>query len=361
MEIGSEFWVDEVGLVDVDKTPKWMDRFGDSVLTSSGRGALSLLLGAVEMEARIALLPAYICDSVISPFEAHGYVCQFYDIDSDLTPNLDCISNYQNVGLFLHMGYYGFPTNRGLSDIIKRLKLGGTIIVEDVTHTLFSKYTRFEANDYYVASIRKWMGMPSGGFLSSHNKPLPKTELHNDAFTTVRSKALRLKSRYMKNPNIELKSEFLRLFSIGEQIINNDVNGYCIDALSKSILYEVDESQLREKRRNNFSVLYEGLRDVTFLEPVFNELPDDICPMFFPVYIKGLRNEVQRALAEKGLYCPVHWPVPDKLNRYQKSNAWLISQSILSIPCDQRYSRDDMERVVTVCREITCMLTNKCR
>ena len=65
-------------------------------------------------------------------------------------------------------GIFWFSTNDNLYTIISDLKSSGTIIVEDVTHTLFSKFERYPENDYYVASLRKWAGLPSGGFLASN-------------------------------------------------------------------------------------------------------------------------------------------------------------------------------------------------
>lgn len=59
----------------------------------------------------------------------------------------------KNLGLFLHMEYFGFDTNSNLTSVLQELKKQSTIIVEDVTHTLFSNINRFTENDYYVGSI----------------------------------------------------------------------------------------------------------------------------------------------------------------------------------------------------------------
>ena len=173
-EIGGEFWLTKVPNKYIDSSPEWINEWGNHILTSSGRGAIMLMLKHVKdrVTSKIALLPAYICESVIMPFIREGYNCYFYDINYDLKPNIESIkcNLKMKIGIFLHMGYFGFSTNDNLYTIISDLKSSGTIIVEDVTHTLFSKFERYPENDYYVASVarlRKWAGLPSGGFIAS--------------------------------------------------------------------------------------------------------------------------------------------------------------------------------------------------
>ena len=85
-EIGSEFWIDQVPTEYKSGLPQWVGKFGNIVLTSSGRGAISLMLE--KTRKKTALLPAYTCDSMILPFIAQGYDCRFYDVNRDLTPDL---------------------------------------------------------------------------------------------------------------------------------------------------------------------------------------------------------------------------------------------------------------------------------
>jgi hypothetical protein len=75
MEIGSEFWLEDPWVNDdlasqIGQTGeiKWLNKFGNIVLTLSGRDAISLLLQEIKPRVKTVLLPAYICDSVIMPF-----------------------------------------------------------------------------------------------------------------------------------------------------------------------------------------------------------------------------------------------------------------------------------------------------
>ena len=362
-EIGSEFWLDSaiseyfdeyLDNYDVYKgeIPAWISKFGNAALTSSGRGAISLLLKEIEAREKVALLPAYICESVIMPFIKSGYKCCFYEINTDLTPNHDSIADFENIGIFVHMGYYGYPTNYSLQDIIKHFKQKFVIIVEDITHTLFSDYQRFEENDYYVASLRKWMGLPGGGFLASPKKEIKNLPSCNDTFAKMRKEALTLKARYIIGKEKNLKPKYLELFSKSEELLSNDYEPYCMDNLSKALINKLDTHWLKEKRCANFSTLSNGMKYVNYMEPVFSSLSPDVCPMFYPVYIKNMRDIVQQILIRNKIYCPIHWPVPKQLEIDKYKSTSHIYKEILSIPCDQRYDRSDMERVMSALMNI---------
>lgn len=350
MEIGSEFWIDNIPNESNSQLPKWLSKFGEIVLTSSGRGAITLLLKHIKPRFKTVLLPSYTCDSVILPFIEQGYSCYFYEIGEDLLPNIESISSNKDIDIFVHMGYYGFPTNFNLLDIIDYFKAQSTVIVEDITHTLFSSCKRFEGNDYYVASIRKWFGLPSGGLLASrgNSKSIKSKFLYNENFSNMRKQALLAKSKYFKNGNETLKSFYLDLFAKAETLLDKDVEAYGIDNLSKDLIATLDVNWLIEMRKSNYEILSENLKDVNYVNAIFTDIPEEVCPMFYPVYIKNYRNEIRKKLIEEKIYCPVHWTIPDRIEIDKFNRSLEIYNTILSIPCDQRYVRSDMERVASV-------------
>ena len=98
------------------------------------------------------------------------------------------------------------------------------------------------------------------------------------------------------------------------------------------------------KRRENFNTLYK-LIDKSKVIPIVNKIAgNDECPFCFPILVNNRRDELQSWLAEKNIYCPVLWPLREDTYLKYKVSAYM-SDNILSIPCDQRYSIDDMEYV----------------
>lgn len=351
-EIGSEFCLESITDKSDNKLSKWLLKFGNIVLTTSGRGAIALLLKTIKPKLNTVLLPSYICESVILSFIEQGYICYFYDINKDLSPNIESIISYGDIGIFFHMGYYGFPTNSNLTDIISYLKSRSTIIIEDITHTLFSNYKRFEENDYYVASIRKWFGVPSGGLLASPSSIIKSNLRKNDDFTYIRRQALLIKSKYIISGDETLKPLYLALFAKAEKLLDEDIEPYDIDDLSRRIISTIDIDELIRKRKENFKTLAGNLNDLNKVESIFTNMPEDICPIFYPVLIINNRNEIREILINKKIYCPIHWPMPSRIKINYFKNSQQVYKTILSIPCDQRYNGRDMERVVSILKEL---------
>lgn len=347
-EIGSEFWIEEGPVTNRDNIPEWLLKFRDLSLTSSGRGAISLMLEQISPRSKTVLLPSYICESIILPFIERGYKCYFYDINLDLSPNIDSVNKYEDVGVFLHMGYFGFQTNVNLEELIKNFKESGTIVVEDVTHTLFSDFKNYKGNDFYIGSIRKWLAIPSGGFLASQKRSLPKPKNQHSKLTKLRLEALTKKGKYMKNQDDKLKKDFLYIFNEAEDVLDKDVKPYKIDDVSLEFINNLNIEELIYKRRKNFQALANGLKSIDYIKSVFGNLEKGVCPLFYPIYIKNNRNKIRNDLTKNKIYCPIHWPI-SKLMEGKSSE---IYNSILSIPCDQRYEINDMRRIISILENI---------
>jgi selenocysteine lyase/cysteine desulfurase len=346
-EIGSEFWIDKNNLIlDRDEIPSWLSQFGNVVLTTSGRGALSLLLDHVKPRVKRVLLPSYICESVILPFEVAGYELTYYDVDKNLKPtDIESIKN-SNIGIFLHMGYFGFYTNEILADLIPTLKSKSVIIIEDVTHTLFSSNIQPIESDFIIGSIRKWFGIPSGGFLASDRNMTFELNDANSSFINIRRSSLYQKFEYINSGNESIKTAYLSGFNQAEQILYEDIRPYKIDHESEVIIKSLDNKELQSYRQKNYKFLLSHLRNVEEIEIIFTDVKNDVTPMFFPIYVKNNRDELRRKLIEKDIYCPIHWPIPKQVNGHLNIITKRIYDSILSIPCDQRYRINDMRRII---------------
>jgi dTDP-4-amino-4,6-dideoxygalactose transaminase len=352
-EIGSEYWLSELPVQNTgDQFSSCFEKWSNLTLTSSGRGAISLVIEAVKNKIpKTALLPAYCCESMILPFEKNGFTISFYEVNSSLEADIDSIRTQtrNNIGIFVHMGYFGFETNRKLGSLLGKLKSSGTFIVEDVTHTLFSDFKRDELNDFYISSIRKWIGIPGGGFVSSKDKynykPIKETE-----FSKTRQNALIKKSAYIKTWNESLKPEFLDLFKKAEDILDDDTKGYIIDPLSETLLHNTDFNELIEKRKQNYKYLSGTIQNNKNIKCIFPELPAVICPLFLPVY-SDERDKLQKYLIGNKIYAPIHWQKPKIVDPKENPGSENIRNNIISIPIDQRYSLAEMDKIAYIINE----------
>lgn len=344
-EIGSEYWINRnEKYEEISELPYWLKRFGNTYLTSSGRGAISLALDQFEPKVKKALLPSYICESVITPFVKAGYELIFYDLDECFAP-ININMDNTDIGVFLHMGYYGLPTNRNLECLISKLRSKSVIIIEDITHTMFSNYLGLIENDFIVGSIRKWFGIPSGGFLASNRIIEDKLAVQPKKILESRINGLYNKYEYIQTMNKSLKEDYLRDFRKAEKLLDDDVNYYRIDELSQKIIINIDSNILINRRISNYNFLLEHLKNVNEIDIIFKELNENVCPIFFPIYVKSDRDSLRLYLAKKDIYCPIHWPVPEPIKDHLVIRTKKIYDSILSIPCDQRYGTKDMSKI----------------
>lgn len=350
-EIGSNFWLEPKQLEEqekVDLNLRYVSEEEDAVYTSSGRGAISLILSSIEPKNKYALLPIYTCESVIMPFVKKGYDINFFDIEPDLTINkvkfLEFVKK-NNPGIILLHGYFGFDSLHGIRPEYRKLRDQGIIIIEDITHSVISKYDMVGA-DYYLASLRKWLALPDGGVAISI-----KQKLFSENFSIHKNlmeqniKAIKMKYKYTKDPDPKLKAEYRKIFYSMEDLLDKDCSIYSMSNISENILKNTDFNEIRKKRRNNFKYLLNLISEFTFISPVFKTLPKNVTPLYLPVYISGIRGKLQKHMAKNEIYMPVHWPMPKIWQKTLTKNAEYIYENILSIPCDQRYSNKDMDRI----------------
>jgi dTDP-4-amino-4,6-dideoxygalactose transaminase len=351
-EIGSNFWIDPDNLkknASIDLKLKYIDEKERIIYSSSGRGAISLILDNINQPENIVLIPVYTCKSVILPFITNNFKIYYYDINLDLSVNADsleeCIKKYQPKIIFFQ-SYFGFDTLFKMRTKYQSFRKDGIIIIEDITHSLFSNIDKSGA-DFYIASLRKWIALPDGGVaISTYHKIIADNSPVNETIVNQNIKAFKLTYEYTRNLDKKLKIEAKRLLHESEDLLDEDCKHHAISEMSKTMLSGTDIGKLTFARQSNYKYLSDHLKLNSWFEPVFNDLPDEIVPLFFPVYLKCDRAKFQKYLADKEIYAPIHWPIPENLKVFLTNYSSYIFHNILSIPCDQRYIHKDLERII---------------
>lgn len=337
-EIGSNFWLEDPAGDTGNVRSNWFPGDRDGTLTFSGRAAIALAVqdALTGRKIRKAYVPAYCCLSMLQAFIDLDIPYDFYDVTFDGKEIRYHIDENKKCDLLLIMKYFG--TNApGYDDIIHRMKQKGCIILEDVTHTLFDARPGNEEADYHVASLRKWVPSPAGGYLSKAAGTLafkPEKESGHAVETVLN--AMREKRDYITGHGGE-KASYLQKYSSFEQdLIQLDVR-LNLDETSRRILSSYDLEAMKSRRKANASVLYDRLKSIkglTFLNQGFD--PEGQTPLFVPVMIPaGKRDLLRKYLIDNGVYCPVHWP---EIMGAEPG----IRKNELSLICDQRYSEKDM-------------------
>ena len=336
MEIGSEF----SALAGQLQTNTKLDCFlmdTDRVFTFSGRTAIETALRNISNK-RNALLPAYCCQSMVDPFLAQGVSVDFYpvearagglDIDLRIPDSCDVV---------LLCNYFGFSVDYPKEELARFRKRGG-VIIEDITHSMFSQKNGGINSNYLVASLRKWGPVLDGGVCWSREKLDIKPDKDPDEeFLAMKWTAMVRKAMYLQGADID-KKEYLLLYSQSNKYLAENYENTRMSVASQQQMVGWDICRMRDVRRNNAKILYSGLKNVQDIRPMFPERAMD-CPLFVPVLVdNGRRDDLRQYLISQEIYCPVHWPMPEGTG----SN---IYAQELSLVCDQRYSATDMQRMV---------------
>lgn len=357
-EIGSNFWITPEQL-----TAPYRPLPHPSVLFScpgtdfrwltSCRQCIEYALEELENSKceKIALIPPYTCHTVVQPFLNKEYKVFTYPLDASLCTSVDDLmenAERTRASVVLIHQYFGFNSVKGDFQLFNKLRSKGVTIIEDCTQSLYSFIQRIPA-DFYVASIRKWCGVPDGGFVvRTKGQFVKEVSPYTIELERKKQEASRLKYQYLFLNSGE-KDIFLKCYGEAESILANQDNYRSITDLSVKIQNNLDIDALKIARRKNYQVLCEGLKGNPSMKILWPTLPDDVVPLYFPFVVED-RIEIQSILREHSIYAPIIWPKPDNLEVERETENYLYSH-LLCIPIDQRYDSDDMQRVIKLINE----------
>ncbi len=330
-EIGSEFW-------DVPTVPAKSENnqlFPQSVQWYlSGRSALQSIIKALKNCHTVAM-PSWCCESMLKPFVDADMKIDFYPVCFDT--GLVQKPSYDSDVLFL-MDYFGYAASA------PDLTGYRGIVIRDVTHSIFS--AAYSDADYYFGSLRKWCGVWTGGYAwTGDGHRLAMEDSDDLGYTILREQAMKQKNSFI-NGFVDINGRevtdkgYLKIFEVAED---------CLEKIGVAPAAErdiwmakrLDVETMKARRRENAKVLCRHFPDTL----IFPKLKDSDCPMFVPVLVPdGKRDALRRYLIEHDIYCPVHWPVSTyhKLGKRELN----IYQNELSLVCDQRYTQEDMYRMI---------------
>jgi dTDP-4-amino-4,6-dideoxygalactose transaminase len=285
------------------------------IMTYSGSAALcAAARGLKQIDRKQLLAPSYNCGGEIEPFMREGFEVDVYRVDQDGCIDLSDLESRlrrsQQVVLVTH--YFGFATE--LETVRSLCQTKGAYLLEDCAHAFMSS-TSGEflgaKGDLSIFSFKKSLPTPDGGCLILNNQDIPAVPPPAAApFLPVYKKTVKLLmeglfSRAEARSRLGYEAlqiakktmqaaEFMVSKSIGRddaQIDTPDINSLDFDSSvldfrmsrrSLSLLPKIDTDDLKRRRRENYRYVQQALSDLKCLQPLFDGLPDGICPLKFP-------------------------------------------------------------------------------
>lgn len=325
----------------------------------SGRCAIHLALETLDLppEDRIAYLPAYTCETVLAPFHALNYRLRFYAIDEAFRPHFES-ERLQEAKLLLITGYYGRKSyqeaflderplwsEQELVSTLQPFQRQGLKLFMDLTHSIFDADPFLPGWDVAAASLRKWLPIASGGLAMIREGRLkaPALPVH-EAHVALREELYDLAEAQAP--------QLMDCFWKGERLLRRLHGSYASDEDSALKRQLIDRQTLVEKRRVNVLRLEKALPKSAYFKSgalaftlPFGPLGAGACPSHFTV-LSDQRDALQRHFEAAKIHSSIYWPLLEDLPVALKKESRRITDRVLSLPIDQRYGNDAMERII---------------
>lgn len=359
-EIGSIFPLSNQALCEAEATE--MHLSDDKVYYSLCREALSDIAVSLSSSNRKVLIPAYTCQTVITPFEEAGWECFFFPIKRnlriDITGFLEAVSRHNPSVIVIHP-YFGMELNAEEESALQFASQDATVVL-DLTQCLFST-KRYPFVAFTVGSYRKWFPIPDGGFLENNHGlfPISQPKTENTEFTEREIAAMYLRGQYFGNAEQRTKTISIRLSKAADHLAESNITPHRISSVAYNLLQKEGFDIVQQSRIHNFAFLYQHIQDCDKVKKVCQNLADvTTAPLYFAIYVDD-RSRLQRLLAQNAIYAPVIWSVRDEKLLIDEEVRYIFGH-VLAIPCDQRYNEDDMRRVVEIINNFCNEQENSC-
>lgn len=285
------------------------------IAVNNGRNALLYLLKARNITK--LYIPYFLCNSISDMLDRNGYSYEYYHISEDLLPIFDRkLSGDEYIYV---VNYYGQISN----DTIGKLQQQYGNVIFDNIQAFFQKPAKGIDTVY---TCRKFFGVPDGGYVSTTarlSETLP-VDISKDRMRHVLG-------RFEGNA-----SDYYGDFKANDAI-HEELPLRSMSALTHNLLRAIDYELVRLKRNENYALLDRALGGRNKLQLMAPE-----GPYAYPFYCEN-GMEIKRQLAAKGIFVATLWPnVLGMDGTLEKDYA----ENILPLPCDQRYSADDMNYMI---------------
>lgn len=323
---------------------------GDLKFLMSGRCGIYYALEDIKLKDnnRVAYVPIYTCETVIAPFNKSGFKLIYYAVDKNMSPIFED-SVLDKISVISICGYYGF-TNYD-REFVKKCSEKGIVIIEDITHSIFSKNGIDPHCDYIVGSLRKWIGVASGGFAIKTKGQFTLSLKDPDPLhLSMRNYALEVKTKFQEDPNSqdikEIEIATIKYWET-EMMLRKIFDRYSSDEESIYIMKHFDLQHIINKRRSNYIYLLDNMKPHPQLTIVFPLITDNEVPSHFTMYAKN-RDKTQEYLKENNIYTTFYWPKDPLTDLTNYPESEYIYEHVFSISCDHRYDKEHMNYICDV-------------
>jgi hypothetical protein len=288
-------------------------------------------------------LPSYFCPEVVNYCRDYCSMREYRDLPQWDGPDYRSLQPKAD-DIVLAVNYFGVRQGDAWKQWRERT---ACVLLEDHSQDPFSEWALSSNADFVFASIRKTLPVADGALLMSpRGLALPDQPDGGDwSGADLKFAAMIYKAEYLRGAGTAaVKAKFRDLQLNGEKLMGKSA----ISAISPpSFAYLADGAPKawRERRAENAHYLLARMVKSESVRCMFQAWPQGSSPFVLPILFPSQceRDECQSLLRKSKIYCPVHW-----VCQTSDVEALALSQRILSLPVDQRYTEGDMDRMSRV-------------
>ena len=343
---------------------------------TSGRAAIALALkhaGICENDE--VLIPAFHCESMISPVHWCSAIPVFYQVNIDTSINNNDIENKITPLTKAIIVTHYFGSIQDLTQIKALCTDNGMILIEDCAHSFFgSKAGKAVGTqgDYAIASSMKFFPCFDGGVIASskhslHNIRLESqpTSIQFKAFFNIAERSMNYRrfGHIGKLLKVLLKAKeqmwkFIKKLRYSERITispPSSEGGYGLDENwihkrislpSLLVIKNSNYTRIIEKRRTHYNTLLNAFKNLKEAHPLFETFNQEYVPLVFPLFVDE-PEQVFEILKQQGV--PI-WRfgefLDEQINNELCPNSVTLSKHVLQFPCHQELTTQEIEWMI---------------
>jgi len=304
---------------------------GNNLRLADARSGIWLLVELLS--PKTVWMPSFACKVMIEAVEKAGVPVCHFDLNYDMKLNsLDWIDQVQTNDLVILLDYMGYPSD---TDCVHQLQKKKVWILEDASQAWPSNVQSNTA-DFTLYSPRKFLGLPDGAVLCFQGnstlmsnvdlKPPPTDWLIKSLAVVQWRRDFDLWNG--AEPWRELFKEVNETFPLGPFQMSEFSHAMMTDG--------INFDNIEHRRNENYLILNNLLKDLA----LFPNSNLKMVPLGFPIRVSN-RQKLQDHLLINNISTGIHWNLEGVIPDIH-TESHRLARDIITLPCDQRYSKDDM-------------------
>jgi dTDP-4-amino-4,6-dideoxygalactose transaminase len=315
------------------------------------------------------LMPAYHHGVEVEVLKKKGLRMFYYRIDEKMQVDFDHLESLvsSDTRLLYIIHYLGFPQK--IKPLLSFTASHNLFLFEDCALSLFSRAPEGSLGNFGDVSIfclYKTLPMPHGGILvvNRNDLPLPSLPQSPNLFSTTGYLANRIidhfelewgrighgLSSYLRSMGRTFKKmSKVKSIPIETNSFEEALVSLGISRVTQYLLNSIDTETIVHRRRYNFLYLVKLLDGKVWMP--FTELPEGICPLSLPIFVRD-KEEVYCRLLSEGVETVTFWSVSNpEIAKGTFPEVDFLRRHVLEVPVHQELKKKHLEYIALKLKE----------